>query len=158
VKLPHIRQHRTYLLRPPPPPPAKGDDLNSVTPNSRRSVPKLIKTKGHTSTQQQVTTQPREENSSHSSDQNLLQSAEFPDLTGPRSLQFQQPTHANTPPRQRLGSSSTEHQTMEFINCVRAFNPNFSFLYLLQTVSVILLQLVQYPYESALPVIFSINS
>jgi hypothetical protein len=34
-------------------------------------------------------------------------------------------------PRQRLGNSHTEHQTRDF-TCIRAFNPNFSFQYLLK--------------------------
>jgi hypothetical protein len=41
------------------------------------------------------------------------------------------------------------------VNCVRAFNPNFSFQYLLQSISPMLLQFMQHPYESALPIIFN---
>ena len=129
-----------------PPPPGAGDEPNSdssVAPNSRHSAPKLSRTKGQTHTQQQDTTHPREEHSYISSDQNLLQSAD------------NMHQHGHQPPRQRLGNSYTEHQTREFVNCVRAFNPNFSFQCLLQTMSVMLLQFMQHPYESALPVIFN---
>jgi hypothetical protein len=120
----------------------------------RRSVSKLTGINNHTVTEQHDTTHLRKEHSSSPSEQNWLQSTEFPDPTGPRSLQFQQPKHANMhqhqPPRQ--GVSYTEHQTREFINCVRAFNLNFSFQYLLQTTSVMFLQFMQHPCESALPV------
>jgi hypothetical protein len=147
-----------------PLPPATGDESlsdSSVAPKSRRPVPNLTITKGQRTAQQYDTTHPRKEHSSNPSDHGLLQSAEFPEPTGPRSLQFQQPTHAIThqhghqPSRLRLGNSHTEHQTREFINCVQAFNPNFSFQYLLQTISGMLLQFMQHPYESALPVIFN---
>jgi hypothetical protein len=38
--------------------------------------------------------------------------------------------HQHPPPSQKLGNSHTEHQTNEFVNCVRVLNPNFSFQYL----------------------------
>jgi hypothetical protein len=131
---------------------------SSVAPKSRRSVPKLARTKEHRATEQHDTTHLREEHGSNPSNQNSLQSAEFPDPTGPRILQVQQLTHANMrqhdhqPPRQRLGNSHTELQIREFINYIGDFYPNFSFQYLLQTISVMLLQ---HRYGSALPVIFS---
>jgi hypothetical protein len=95
------------------------------------------------STQQQDTIHSREEHGSNPSVQSLLQST------------YNMHQHGHHPPRQRLGNTHTEHQTREFVNCVRAFNPNFSYQYLLQTISVMLLQFMQHPYQSALPVIFS---
>jgi hypothetical protein len=98
---------------------------------------------------------------SHLSAQNVFQSSVIPDPMGPTSHHSHQPTTANIhqlghqPPRQRLDDSNTEHQTEEIINCVRAFNPNFSFEYLLQSISVILLQFMQYPYEIAIPIILN---
>jgi hypothetical protein len=93
--------------------------------------------------------------------QNSLQSTDIPQLREPSSHHSYQQSTANThqhglqPPTQRLGNSHTEHQTEEFINCVRAFNPNFSFQYLLHSISAMLLQFMQHPYESALPIIFN---
>jgi hypothetical protein len=58
---------------------------------------------------------------------------------GPSSQQFQQPTQANVHQHdhQRLGNSYTEHQTREFINGVRAFNLNFSFQCLLNSIQIL---------------------
>jgi hypothetical protein len=68
-----------------------------------------------------------------------------------------QPTSPNfhQPSRHTLGNSQTEQQTKELINCVRAFNPNMSFQFLLQSISAMLLQIRQHPYESAFPIIFN---
>jgi hypothetical protein len=99
--------------------------------------------------------------SSIPSDQNLLQSAETPDTARLRSVQFQRPTHATLHqhghqlPRQKQENRYTKQQTRDFIICVRTFNPNFSFQYIVQTISVVLLQFMQHTYESALPVIFN---
>jgi hypothetical protein len=59
------------------------------------------------------------------------------------------------PPRNRLGNTQTESQTQDFVNCIRTFNPNFSFQQLLQLLSFTLHQFMTHPYPSALPVIFS---
>jgi hypothetical protein len=56
------------------------------------------------------------------------------------------------PPRQRLANLHTELLTRKYINYAPAFDPNFPFLYLLQTISVVLLQSMQLPYD--LPIIF----
>jgi hypothetical protein len=82
------------------------------------------------------------------SNQNSFQSSQTPPSTN-----FHQ--RSRQPPSQRLGNSLNEQQTKEFINAVRTFNPNFSFHYLLQSISIMLLQFTQHPYESALPIIFN---
>jgi hypothetical protein len=60
-----------------------------------------------------------------------------------------------SPHHKRLGDVSTEHQTEEFVAIVRTFNPSFSFQCLLQSLTAMLLQFIQHPHESALPVIFN---
>jgi hypothetical protein len=93
--------------------------------------------------------------------QNTFNLSQLSHPTVPSPLQFQQPTNINMrqhfqhPPGLRLGNPHTEQQTSAFVNSVRDFNPNFSFQYLLQNISVMLLQFMQQPYESALPVIFN---
>jgi hypothetical protein len=57
--------HATDLLHPSP---ATGDESHSdstVAPKSRRSVPKLTRTKEHTATEQHDTTHPQKEHSSN---------------------------------------------------------------------------------------------
>jgi hypothetical protein len=61
----------------------------------------------------------------------------------------------NYPLGQKLGDSNTESQSHEFVNKIRSFNPAFSFQFLIQSLSAMLLQFMQHPYESALPVIFN---
>jgi hypothetical protein len=60
-----------------------------------------------------------------------------------------------SPHHKRLDDISTEHQTQEFVNIVRTFNPSFSFQGLLQSLTAMLLQFIQHPYKSAFPVIFN---
>jgi hypothetical protein len=76
------------------------------------------------------------------------------DLTEP------DPQHASAhnitcPQGQRLGDSNTESQCRDFVNAIRSFNPAFSFQTLIQSLSAMLLQFMQHPYESAIPVIFN---
>jgi hypothetical protein len=101
-----------------PPTQAKEYSPNSeslATFNSQRSVLKLTRTKGQTSTQQQGTAHSRGELSSNPSDQNLLPSAETPYPIELRSVQFQGPAHVimhqhgHQPHRQRLENSYTRH-------------------------------------------------
>jgi hypothetical protein len=95
------------------------------------------------------------------SNQNSAITSQLPYLTELVSLPVRPPPlfnphqHPRQPPNQRLGNSKTEQQTNDFINRVRAFNPHFSFHYLLQSISIMLRQFTQHPYESALPIIFN---
>jgi hypothetical protein len=78
----------------------------------------------------------------------------IPQASGKKSPQQPVPTN-QFPHHKRLGDVSTEHQTQEFVNIIRNFNPSFSFQCLLQSLTAMLLQFMQHPYESALPVIFN---
>jgi hypothetical protein len=138
------------------PPADESHSVSSATNKSRPSVPKITKSKAQSPSGQHKSRSSKT-HSSGPSVQNSVQTTEFTDLAGPSSQQFQQPTHANMHQRgnQRSRNSYTEYQTREFINGLRAFNPNFSFQCLLKSISVILLQFMQHPYESALPIIFN---
>jgi hypothetical protein len=140
-------------------PPETADEYHSVssaTNKSRPSVSKRTKSKTQSPSGRHKSRSSKTRSSGPSA-QNSAQTTEFTDLTGPSSQQFQQPTHANMHQHghQRLGNSYTENQTREFINGIRAFNPNFSFQCLLKSISVMLMQFMQHRYESALPIIFS---
>jgi hypothetical protein len=108
---------------------------------------------------------PSSKHSSHHAALNSLQSTETPYPEVPSSHPFHQPPtstlplhpqlHDHRPPSNRLGISHTELRTHEFVNCIRAFNPNFSFHHLLQSLSIMLLQFRLHPNPSALRVIFN---
>jgi hypothetical protein len=135
-----------------PRPPETGGESNSDVSDTSKSpppVPRVTKTK-----QKQHKTLSSGRQVPHPSARSPLPSTEIPTC-----LRSEFPstihTHGPQPAKQRLGNSHTAHQTEEFINCVRAFNPNFSFQLLLQSFSSMLQELIQHPYESALPIILN---
>jgi hypothetical protein len=133
------RHNRAHT--PPPSTAVHGDtgDTNSQAPKAQRVIPaKPItqvsdnSTHDHRNSPSDLTEPVPQYSSAHS-------------LTGPY-------TYSQG---QRLGDLNTESQSRDFVNTIRSFNPAFSFQILIQSLSTMLLQFMQHPYESALPVIFN---
>ncbi|XP_021941787.1 uncharacterized protein LOC110840825 [Zootermopsis nevadensis] len=124
------------------PSPSSEVERDGITTNiSQSAAPKRTKTRPDTPTHPHRQGQKRTETGPQS----------LPDLRPPAQTNSRIPL----PRQQRLGNSYTDRQTRDFVNIVRSFNPSFSFQCLLQSLTAMLFQFAQHPYESALPVIFN---
>ena len=115
------------------------DDISSQTPRPQRTAP------AKPPSQDSVT----QTHSTRNSRSDLTE----PDPQYPTTHNLTRPL--SYPEGQRLGDLNTESQCRDFVNAIRSFNPAFSFQILIQSLSAMLLQFIQHPYESALPVIFN---